>query len=125
MTRVVVDALGGDKAPGEVILGGLAAAADGIDVVLYGPPGLDAQGLPLVETTGRIEMAEKPAEAVREFEAAREIFKDRTDTDLLYACIEPSLASKEFFLQKAIGWALRQYAWIDPAEVRRAQPIAF
>ena len=65
MTRVVVDALGGDKAPGEVILGGLAAAADGIDVVLYGPPGLDAQGLPLVETTGRIEMAEKPAEAVR------------------------------------------------------------
>jgi glycerol-3-phosphate acyltransferase PlsX len=65
VTRVVVDALGGDKAPGEVILGGLAAAADGIDVVLYGPPGLDAQGLPLVETTGRIEMAEKPAEAVR------------------------------------------------------------
>ena len=46
-------------------------------------------------------------------------FKDRTDTDLLYACIEPSLASKEFFLQKAIGWALRQYAWTDPAEVRR------
>ena len=27
--------------------------------------------------------------------------------------------SKEFFLQKAIGWALRQYAWTDPAEVRR------
>jgi 3-methyladenine DNA glycosylase AlkD len=46
-------------------------------------------------------------------------FKDRTDTDLLYACIEPSLASKEFFLQKAIGWALRQHAWTDPAEVRR------
>jgi 3-methyladenine DNA glycosylase AlkD len=46
-------------------------------------------------------------------------FKDRTDTDLLYACIAPSLASKEFFLQKAIGWALRQYAWVHPAEVRR------
>jgi 3-methyladenine DNA glycosylase AlkD len=46
-------------------------------------------------------------------------FKDQTDTGLLYACIEPSLASREFFLQKAIGWALRQYAWTDPAEVRR------
>jgi 3-methyladenine DNA glycosylase AlkD len=46
-------------------------------------------------------------------------FKKDTDLDLLYACIEPSLNSKEFFLRKAIGWALRQYAWTDPAEVKR------
>jgi 3-methyladenine DNA glycosylase AlkD len=46
-------------------------------------------------------------------------FKQQTDLDLLYACIEPSLDSKEFFLRKAIGWALRQYAWIDPAEAKR------
>lgn len=39
--------------------------------------------------------------------------------DLLYACIEPSLSSREFFLQKAIGWALRQHAWTDAAEVHR------
>lgn len=65
MTRVAVDALGGDRAPGEVILGALDAAADGVDVTLYGPTGLDTQGLPLVETTEVIEMAEKPAEAVR------------------------------------------------------------
>ncbi len=65
MTRVAVDALGGDQAPDEVILGALAAAADGIEVTLYGPAGLDAQGLTLVETTEVIEMAEKPAEAVR------------------------------------------------------------
>jgi 3-methyladenine DNA glycosylase AlkD len=45
--------------------------------------------------------------------------KESTDLDLLYTCIEPSLDSKEFFLRKAIGWALRQYAWTDPAEVRR------
>lgn len=45
-------------------------------------------------------------------------FKSRTDLELLYACIEPSLGSPEFFLQKAIGWALRQYAWTDPKEVR-------
>ncbi len=46
-------------------------------------------------------------------------FKEDTDLDLLYACIAPSLSSPEFFLRKAIGWALRQYAWTDPSEVRR------
>jgi 3-methyladenine DNA glycosylase AlkD len=46
-------------------------------------------------------------------------FKKETDLDLLYACIEPSLGSNEFFLRKAIGWALRQYAWTDPTEVKR------
>ena len=45
--------------------------------------------------------------------------KAATDLDLLYACISPSLESKQFFLRKAIGWALRQYAWTDPTEVRR------
>jgi 3-methyladenine DNA glycosylase AlkD len=46
-------------------------------------------------------------------------FKQDTDLDLLYTCIKPSIDSKEFFLRKAIGWALRQYAWTDPHEIRR------
>jgi 3-methyladenine DNA glycosylase AlkD len=46
-------------------------------------------------------------------------FKSETDLELLYACINPSLGSREFFLQKAIGWALRQYAWTDGAEIRK------
>jgi 3-methyladenine DNA glycosylase AlkD len=46
-------------------------------------------------------------------------FKADIDLELLYACIEPSLGSREFFLRKAIGWALRQHAWTDPAEVAR------
>ena len=46
-------------------------------------------------------------------------FKQSTNLPLLYSCIRPSLGSREFFLQKAIGWALRQYAWSDPREVRR------
>jgi 3-methyladenine DNA glycosylase AlkD len=45
--------------------------------------------------------------------------KQETDLPFLYGCIEPSLDSKEFFLRKAIGWALRQYAWTDPEEVQR------
>ena len=65
MTRVAVDALGGDNAPGEVVLGALEAAGDGIEVTLFGPRGLDTGGLQHVETTEVIEMAEKPAEAVR------------------------------------------------------------
>jgi phosphate acyltransferase len=63
--RVAVDALGGDRAPGEIVAGALTAAATGIDVTLYGPEGLDTGGLELVVTTGAIGMAEKPSEAVR------------------------------------------------------------
>ena len=37
MARVAVDALGGDRAPEEVVAGALAAAADGIEVTLHGP----------------------------------------------------------------------------------------
>lgn len=43
--------------------------------------------------------------------------RERTDTSLLAACIEPALGAREFFLRKAIGWALRQYARTDPGWV--------
>lgn len=46
-------------------------------------------------------------------------FKQDTDLELLYANIEPNLADPEFFIRKAIGWALRQYARTDPDEVAR------
>ena len=46
-------------------------------------------------------------------------FKRDTDLKLLYDCIEPNLADTQFFIRKAIGWALRQYAWSDPREVKR------
>jgi 3-methyladenine DNA glycosylase AlkD len=46
-------------------------------------------------------------------------FRADTDLDLLYDCIEPNLPHKDFFIRKAIGWALRQYAWSDAREVKR------
>jgi 3-methyladenine DNA glycosylase AlkD len=46
-------------------------------------------------------------------------FKRETDLRLLYDCIDPNLSHKDFFIRKAIGWALRQYAWTDSREVRR------
>jgi glycerol-3-phosphate acyltransferase PlsX len=57
--------MGGDRPPAEIVAGALEAAADGIDVILFGPSGLDTGGLELVVAETVIEMAEKPAEAVR------------------------------------------------------------
>ncbi len=42
-----------------------------------------------------------------------------TDEALLFDCITPNLADREFFIRKAIGWALRQYARVAPDAVRR------
>ena len=76
MIRVAVDALGGDRAPEEVVAGALEAASEGVQPVLYGPAGLDPGGLPLVETTQEIAMDEKPADAVRA----------KPDSSLVRAC---------------------------------------
>ncbi len=46
-------------------------------------------------------------------------FKRDTDLELLYSNIKPNLSHRDFFVRKAIGWALRQYAWTDPKEVAR------
>ncbi len=45
--------------------------------------------------------------------------KEETQLGLLYAVIQNTRESNEFFLRKAIGWALRDYAWTDPDEIRR------
>jgi glycerol-3-phosphate acyltransferase PlsX len=63
--RVAVDALGGDRAPEEIVAGAAAAASSEIAPVLFGPAGLDTQGLELVETQSAIEMDESPVDAVR------------------------------------------------------------
>ncbi|MBS4101464.1 DNA alkylation repair protein [Tsukamurella paurometabola] len=44
--------------------------------------------------------------------------RDRLDVDVLTDVIEPALAESEFFLRKAIGWALREHAKTDPDWVR-------
>ncbi len=65
MTRIAVDAMGGDRGAAEIVAGALQARADGIEPVLVGAPGLDTRGLELIEAPEVIEMHEKPAEAVR------------------------------------------------------------
>jgi phosphate acyltransferase len=74
--RVAVDAMGGDRAPDEVVAGALEAASDGIEPILFGAAGLDAGGLELVTASETIGMHEKPADAVR----------SKPDSSLVSAC---------------------------------------
>jgi 3-methyladenine DNA glycosylase AlkD len=46
-------------------------------------------------------------------------YKQDTDFELLCDIIRENLGSKEFFINKAIGWALRQYARVDPKAVKK------
>lgn len=45
-------------------------------------------------------------------------YNTRTDSDLLFDCITKLKDSKEFFIRKAAGWALRQYSKTDSEAVR-------
>jgi 3-methyladenine DNA glycosylase AlkD len=45
--------------------------------------------------------------------------KERTDADRLFAFCERRMHEEEFFIRKAIGWALREYAWTNPEAVAR------
>lgn len=66
MLPVAVDALGGDKAPAEIVEGAKQAVAAGIPVVLVGPADLADRGdLPLHVATEFIDMHEDPASSVR------------------------------------------------------------
>ncbi len=46
-------------------------------------------------------------------------YKKETDFDLLCEIVRENLGSDEFFINKAIGWALRQYAHTNPAPVKK------
>jgi 3-methyladenine DNA glycosylase AlkD len=53
-------------------------------------------------------------------------YKKETDTALLTSFIQPLAPSREFFIAKAIGWALREYSKTDPGWVRefvKNQPL--
>jgi len=63
--RVAVDAMGGDRGPGEIVAGALAARSDDVAPVLVGPATLDTEGLELLEAPDVIAMEDKPTEAVR------------------------------------------------------------
>ncbi len=73
MVRIALDAMGGDLGPAETVAGAIAAASEGVDVVLVGDEGrirpqLDSAGshLPVIHAPEVIEMSDDPARAIRE-----------------------------------------------------------
>jgi 3-methyladenine DNA glycosylase AlkD len=44
-------------------------------------------------------------------------YKEATDTERLFRYCTLQAGHPDFFVRKAIGWALRQYAWSDPEAV--------
>ncbi len=86
--RVAVDAMGGDRAPEEIVAGALAAASADVAPVLHGPrERLEAiaGGLEIVHADQVVAMDEKPADAVREkresslFRACRAVAEGSAD----------------------------------------------
>ena len=47
------------------------------------------------------------------------LYRENTDEKLMYEMIRQVADSKEFFLRKASGWALRQYAKTNPTSVEK------
>jgi glycerol-3-phosphate acyltransferase PlsX len=89
--RVAVDAMGGDRAPQEIVAGALAARTERIEPVLFGSvEGLLplASDLEVVDAPTVVEMDEKPADAARTkrdssmFAACRAVAEGRADAAL-------------------------------------------
>jgi 3-methyladenine DNA glycosylase AlkD len=51
-------------------------------------------------------------------------YKDKTDFELLQSLCEHHKESKEFFIQKAIGWVLRDYSRYNPIGVKNYVAMA-
>src|SRR2546421_10175656 len=78
--RIAVDAMGGDRAPDEIVAGALQAVDDaGVDVLLVGPEatvrallpdGTPPRGVTLVDAPDVIGMHDDPASSVRTRPAA-------------------------------------------------------
>jgi glycerol-3-phosphate acyltransferase PlsX len=67
--RVAVDAMGGDRAPEEVVAGALAAASNSVEPVLFGRQEVLAplaEGLEIVHADDIVAMDEKPSDVARE-----------------------------------------------------------
>jgi phosphate acyltransferase len=86
--RVAVDAMGGDRAPEEIVAGALAAASDDLAPILFGRrEALEplAAGLEIVHSDEVVAMDEKPSDAARDkrgssmFAACRAVGERRAD----------------------------------------------
>ena len=92
----------------------------------------DHVDLVAIHLIGPIQRSSRPAldDTLRAWSTDPDLWRRRTaiiqqvgagetlDRQLLVDCIVPNLDDREFFIRKAIGWALRQHARVDPEWVR-------
>ncbi len=121
MIRVAVDALGGDRAPGEIVAGAAAAASAEIEPILFGPAGLDTLGLRLVDAPDSIGMDEHPVEAVRSkpdsslVRAVRAVADGEADAMVSAGSTGATLAASLFGLRRLPGVLRPAIAVVIPA----------
>jgi phosphate acyltransferase len=119
--RVAVDALGGDRAPDEIVAGALEAASPAIQPILFGPAGLDTGGLPLVETTEVVEMDDHAVEAVRAkpdaslVRAAKAVADGEADAVVSAGSTGAMLAASLFHIRRLQGVPRPAIAVVLPA----------
>ena len=70
MTAIALDAMGGDRAPAEIVAGAKLAAEDGVELLLVGAksvlqPELGGAELTIVDASEAIGMGEDPTRALR------------------------------------------------------------
>ena len=46
-------------------------------------------------------------------------YKEKTDEEMLFRLCSARAEEEEFFIRKAIGWALRQYSWTSSSSVKK------
>ncbi|HXG75947.1 MAG TPA: phosphate acyltransferase PlsX [Gaiellaceae bacterium] len=119
--RVAVDALGGDRAPEEVVAGALAAARFDLEPVLVGAAGLAAHGLRLLPASERIGMDEQPVEAVRAkpdsslVRAVRAVAEGNADAVVSAGSTGATLAASLLHLRRLPGVLRPAIAVVIPA----------
>jgi phosphate acyltransferase len=127
MARIALDAMGGDHAPHQTVMGALDAAGRGVDTVLVGDQdvleaALERAGgtLPIVHAPEVIEMAEDPATAIRSKKgasvmvAARLVASGDADGMVSAGSTGAALAAAAFGIGRAPGVGRPAIATVFP-----------
>jgi 3-methyladenine DNA glycosylase AlkD len=93
---------------------------DTVDTISGGPSGVHFQRFPEVKEKYLAKWRASDNIWLRRATILFQLnYKKETDFPLLREIICENLNSREFFVNKAIGWSLRQYARVDPGAVRQ------
>ena len=93
---------------------------DTVDTISSGPLGIHFQRFPKVREKYLAKWRPSDNFWLRRAAILFQLnYKEETDFALLCGIICENLGSKEFFINKAIGWSLRQYARTDPVAVKK------